>query len=170
MNRLSIPGAYPRGSERAEGQGPAVVTSDGGIPGREAGLLGAAAVPAPAISNVFTYFVRWARFAGYVGLLAIIVVSLVPGEWRPSIGWAKALEHGIAYSIVAAFLTLAGRARWPQILLLVALAGRSRSAKPGSRAATPIRSISSVARPERCSALGSPRLFSPGCLAFAAGA
>jgi VanZ family protein len=29
----------------------------------------------------------------------------------------------MAYSIVAALLTLAGRARWPQILLLTALAG-----------------------------------------------
>jgi leader peptidase (prepilin peptidase)/N-methyltransferase len=129
INRLSIPGAYPRGSERAEGQGPAVVTSEGGILRREAALLGAAVIPAAAISapaiasNVFIDFIRWARFAGYLGLLAIVVVSLVPGEWRPSIGLAKAIEHAIAYSIVAAFLTLAGRARWPQILLLVAMAG-----------------------------------------------
>lgn len=62
------------------------------------------------------------RFASYAGLLAIVILSLVPGEWWPSIGLAKALEHAIAYSIVAALLALA-RARWPQILTLVALAG-----------------------------------------------
>jgi leader peptidase (prepilin peptidase) / N-methyltransferase len=58
-----------------------------------------------------------------VGLPAIVILSLVPGGWRPSIGLAKPVEHAIAYSIVAALLTLAARARWPQILLLVALAG-----------------------------------------------
>jgi leader peptidase (prepilin peptidase)/N-methyltransferase len=90
-------------------------------------LLGAAVIPAaisapPIPSNFFSYLIRLARFAGYLGVLAIVVLSLVPGEWRPSIGLAKAIEHAIAYAIVAAFLTLAGRARWPQILLLVALA------------------------------------------------
>jgi leader peptidase (prepilin peptidase)/N-methyltransferase len=129
MNRLNIPGAFPRGSERAEGQGPAVVISEGGIPGGKAVLPGAAVIPAaisappPIPSNVLTRFAGLARFAGYAGLLAIVILSLVPGEWRPSIGLAKALEHAIAYAVVAAFLTLAGRARWSQILLLVALAG-----------------------------------------------
>ncbi len=63
-----------------------------------------------------------ARFAICAGLLAIVILSLLPGEWGPSIGLAKALEHAIAYSVVAALLTLA-RARWPLIFLLVALAG-----------------------------------------------
>jgi leader peptidase (prepilin peptidase) / N-methyltransferase len=127
MNRLNIPGAFSRGSERAEGQG--VVTSEDGVPGGQAILPGAAVIPAaisappPVPSNVFICFAALARFAGYAGLLAIVVLSLVPGEWRLSIGLAKALEHAIAYAVVAAFLTLAGRARWPQILLLVALAG-----------------------------------------------
>lgn len=129
MNRLNIPDVYPQGSERAGRQGLGTVTSEGGIASREAGLPGSAVVsgaisaPPSVPSNVFAHFIRLARFAGYGGLLAIVIVSLVPGEWRPSIGLAKAFEHAIAYSIVAAFLTLASRARWPHILLLVALAG-----------------------------------------------
>jgi leader peptidase (prepilin peptidase)/N-methyltransferase len=129
MKKLGIPGADPRGSERVEGQAPAVVTSEGGNSGRDAALLAAAVIPAgaisasPIVSNVRTYFMGLARFAGYVGLPAIVILSLVPGGWRPSIGLAKPVEHAIAYSIVAALLTLAARARWPQILLLVALAG-----------------------------------------------
>jgi leader peptidase (prepilin peptidase)/N-methyltransferase len=127
MNRLGIPGAYPQGSERADGQGP--VTSGEGIPAREAALPAAAVLPAQAVSappiasNIVVPVIRLARFAGYMGLLAIVILSLVPGQWRPSLGLAKALEHAIAYAIVAAFLTLLARARWPQILLLVALAG-----------------------------------------------
>ena len=111
------------------GQPPAVVTPEGGIHGREAASLAATVIPAVAIStppmasNVSSYFIRVARFAGYAGLLAIVILSLVPGQWRPSIGLAKGFEHVIAYAIAAAFLTLSGRARWPQILMLVVLAG-----------------------------------------------
>jgi hypothetical protein len=115
---LSVPGAHRRGGKPAEGQGPAVVTSGGGIPGREAASPGAA-IPA----NVLAGFFRLARFAGYVGVLAIIVLSLVPGQWRPSTGLPKALEHGLAYWIAAGVLMMAGRARWPQMLLLIVLAG-----------------------------------------------
>src|SRR5580692_2449589 len=84
-DQLSIPGAYPRGSEEAVGQQPAVVTAEGGIHGREAALLAATVIPALAIStppmasNVSIYFIRLARFAGYAGLLAIVILSLVPG-------------------------------------------------------------------------------------------
>jgi leader peptidase (prepilin peptidase)/N-methyltransferase len=61
--------------------------------------------------------------AGYLGVIAIVVFSLVPGEWRPSIGLAKPLEHVVAYVIVGAVLAAANRAGWPQILLLIGLAG-----------------------------------------------
>jgi leader peptidase (prepilin peptidase) / N-methyltransferase len=127
MNRSSIPGAYPRGSERAGGSAPAAAASEGGIPARAAALPGGAVIPAavsvPLPVPSHACFVRLTRFAGYAGVLAIVVLSLVPGQWRPSIGLAKAFEHAIAYSIVAAVLALAGGARRPQILLLVALAG-----------------------------------------------
>jgi len=65
---------------------------------------------------------RPVRLAGYAGVLAIIALSLVPGQYRPSTGLAKELEHGIAYGLVAAVLTVAGVARWPRILVLIALA------------------------------------------------
>jgi leader peptidase (prepilin peptidase)/N-methyltransferase len=55
-------------------------------------------------------------------VVAIVAASLAPVEWRPSAGLAKELEHGIAYFIVATVLTIAGLARWPQILVMVALA------------------------------------------------
>lgn len=62
------------------------------------------------------------RLASHAGMLAIIVLSLVPAEWRPSTGLAKELDHGIAYCIAAALLAIAGLARWPGILGVVPLA------------------------------------------------
>jgi leader peptidase (prepilin peptidase) / N-methyltransferase len=83
----------------------------------------AAEVVLPAsLANVFGPF-GLPRIVGYLGVVAIIVLSLVPGDWRPSIGLAKALEHLIAYFAVAAILTAAGRAGWAQIAGLVLLAG-----------------------------------------------
>src|SRR5262249_47046016 len=58
-----------------------------------------------------------------VVVLTIVGLSLAPGDWRPSIGLAKALEHLVAYFIAAAVLTTACRARWPQIAGLIVLAG-----------------------------------------------
>ena len=55
-------------------------------------------------------------------MFAIVALSLVPGEWRPSTGLAKELEHGTAYFIVAVVLTIAGLAPWPRILAIVVLA------------------------------------------------
>jgi leader peptidase (prepilin peptidase)/N-methyltransferase len=63
------------------------------------------------------------RIAGCLGVVAIVALSLVPGDWRPSIGLAKALEHLVAYFVVAAVLTAGFRAGWPQIAGLVVLAG-----------------------------------------------
>jgi leader peptidase (prepilin peptidase)/N-methyltransferase len=79
-------------------------------------LLGAAS------PDGYAPFARPVRFAACVGLLAIVTLSLVPVEWRPSTGLAKELEHGIAYWIVAVVLTMAGLARWPGILAIVVLA------------------------------------------------
>jgi leader peptidase (prepilin peptidase)/N-methyltransferase len=85
-----------------------------GISGQKADIPGAAIA-----SGNFTHRVR---LAGCIGVIAIIVVSLVPIDWRPSTGLAKEWEHGIAYWIVAAVLTIAGVARWPRILAMPALA------------------------------------------------
>ena len=65
---------------------------------------------------------RSLHLAGYVGVLAIVAVSLVPAEWRPSTGLAKELEHGIAYFMAAVVLTIAGLVRWPRIFVIVVLA------------------------------------------------
>jgi leader peptidase (prepilin peptidase)/N-methyltransferase len=67
--------------------------------------------------------VRPARIAAGLGLVAIVVLSLVPGGWRPSTGNPKAIEHFIAYTLVAAVVTMACRARWRHILLMIVLAG-----------------------------------------------
>ncbi len=89
---------------------------------QEARSIVVTSVPSAGIQTGFARLVRPLRFAGFVGLLAIIALSLVPAEWRPSTGLAKELEHGIAYCLVAVVLTLAGLARWPQILSIVVLA------------------------------------------------
>jgi leader peptidase (prepilin peptidase)/N-methyltransferase len=60
--------------------------------------------------------------AAYLGLLAIVVVSVVPGAWRPSTGFGKLLEHAAAYAVVGAVLAAASRDGWRQILLLIGLA------------------------------------------------
>lgn len=69
------------------------------------------------------WFLRAPRIAGYLGVVAIVALSLMPGDWRPSIGIAKALEHFMAYFVVAAILTTGCRAGWPQIAGFVVLAG-----------------------------------------------
>jgi leader peptidase (prepilin peptidase)/N-methyltransferase len=60
---------------------------------------------------------------------AIVALSLVPGDWRPSIGLAKGYEHFLAYFVVAAVLTTALRAGWPHIAALVVLAGMLEAAQ-----------------------------------------
>lgn len=89
---------------------------------RPEGMLPRVAISGRATSGSFARFAHPVRLAGYLGVLAIVVASLVPVEWRPSIGLAKEVEHGIAYCLVAAVLTMAGVARWPSILAVVVLA------------------------------------------------
>lgn len=63
------------------------------------------------------------RIVGTLVVGMIVVLSLVPGDWRPSVGLAKALEHFTAYFVVAAVLTTAFRCGWLHIGGLVVLAG-----------------------------------------------
>lgn len=81
-------------------------------------LLGEADLP-----DTFAWIVRLARIAACLGVIAIIIVSLVPGELRPSIGIANAMEHVIAYLVVGALLMVSRRAHWRSILGLIVLAG-----------------------------------------------
>ena len=99
-----------------EGTSPAVMMSERGTSGQDAGLAGTR------FPDGFARFAGSIRLAGCAGVLAIVALSLVPVEWRPTIGLAKEIEHGIAYCLVAVVLTLAGLARWPRILVIVVLA------------------------------------------------
>jgi VanZ family protein len=44
------------------------------------------------------------RWLGYIGVVCIVVLSLVPGADRPSTGAANVYEHFVAYGVVAALL------------------------------------------------------------------
>jgi len=103
-------------ASRTEGTRPCVAISGHVTSGLDAD------VSAARTSRNLARFFDPIRLAGYLGVLAIVVASLVPAEWRPSIGLAKEVEHGIAYCLVAAVLTIAGVARWPGILAIVVLA------------------------------------------------
>lgn len=99
-----------------QGTKPAIIMSDSVASGRRSNWWRAAS------ADHLAQYAHPIRIAGCVGVAAIVAVSLVPVEWRPSAGLAKELEHGIAYFIVATVLTIAGLARWPHILVMVALA------------------------------------------------
>src|SRR3974390_2290705 len=104
-------------ARRAEGTPPRVgMLSGPATSGPNADVSGAGR------SRSFVRFALAECLAGYLGVLAIVVASLVPVEWRPSIGLAKEVEHGIAYCLVAAVLTITRVARRPWILALVVLA------------------------------------------------
>ena len=111
--RLSIRGSH---TECANGVEPDVAAS-----AAESGRRTALRAEAP--GDMSSPFFRLTRIASFFGLAAIVVLSLVPGEWRFSTGLAKAFEHGIAYCMVAALLTMASRGGlWP-IPVLIGLAG-----------------------------------------------
>jgi hypothetical protein len=74
-------------------------------------------------ANTLIWGARWVGIAGYLGVTAIVVLSLVPGEWRPSLGLAKAIEHAIAYAIVGFLVTTPGHAKWRPVVILIVLAG-----------------------------------------------
>jgi VanZ family protein len=47
-----------------------------------------------------------ARVGGYLGLVAIAVLSLVPGSSRPHTGWGGTIDHVVAYAFVSAAFAL----------------------------------------------------------------
>lgn len=64
--------------------------------------------------------------AGVVGILAILVLSLVPGDLRPHVVASDHLEHVLSYFLVmSAFGLLAGSIRLPlaAAVLLASVAG-----------------------------------------------
>jgi VanZ family protein len=72
-----------------------------------------------------TFLFTIARAAGFFGVLAIIVLSLVPGTYRPHTGLPKA-EHFIAYYSTAFAFALGFRSRASRVVIahgLTLLAG-----------------------------------------------
>jgi VanZ family protein len=54
----------------------------------------------------YRYYQVLARFFAWVGILAIIILSLVPAEDRPLTGFGPPLEHFAAFSLVAAVFAI----------------------------------------------------------------
>lgn len=71
-------------------------------------------------------FHTFSRVAGFCGILAIVVLSLVPGSYRPHSGLPGETEHFIAYCVTALAFALGYRSRvsWLVVALgLTLLAG-----------------------------------------------
>ena len=62
------------------------------------------------------------RFAGWIAFFAVVVLSLVPGTYRPHTGMPGPLEHVSAYAMTSCVLALGygSRAR-VKVLLVLAL-------------------------------------------------
>jgi VanZ family protein len=56
-----------------------------------------------------TFLIIIARASGFLGVLAIIVLSLVPGSYRPHTGLPNEAEHFIAYCLTALALAFGFR-------------------------------------------------------------
>jgi VanZ family protein len=61
------------------------------------------------------------RAAGFFGVLAIIVLSLVPGTYRPHTGLPGEAEHFIAYCSTASALALGFRSRASRVAIALGL-------------------------------------------------
>jgi VanZ family protein len=60
-----------------------------------------------------------ARLVGLLAVLAIAILSLVPGDMRPQTGMPKQLEHIVAYLLTAAVLAFGyGKRRYPIFIIL----------------------------------------------------
>jgi VanZ family protein len=66
-------------------------------------------------------FLTIARAAGFFGVLAIIVLSLVPGTYRPHTGLPGVAEHFIAYCSTAFAFALGFRSSASRIVIALVL-------------------------------------------------
>jgi hypothetical protein len=66
-------------------------------------------------------FLNIARAAGFFGVLAIIVLSLVPGTYRPHTGLPGVAEHFIAYCSTAFAFALGFRSSASRVVIALAL-------------------------------------------------
>ncbi|HUB63983.1 MAG TPA: VanZ family protein [Methylocella sp.] len=69
-----------------------------------------------------TRLVGLARAAGFLGVLGIIVLSLVPGAVRPHTGLPGAVEHFLAYALTASALSFGFRPLAYRIVFAAGLA------------------------------------------------
>jgi len=91
----------------------------------EAGLYGAGgALAAALLAEFFIRAWRWrtplktVKIAGGLAVIALAVLSLVPGELRPHTGFGNSLEHLAAYAIAGGLLTLGYKRNQPFIVIL----------------------------------------------------
>jgi hypothetical protein len=66
-------------------------------------------------------FLTIARAAGFFGVLAIIVLSLVPGTYRPHTGLPGVAEHFIAYCLTAFAFALGFRSSASRVVIALVL-------------------------------------------------
>ena len=73
--------------------------------------------------GVFAMIMRLLQIAGVVGICLIIVLSLVPGSYRPHTGAPGNLEHFVAYALTALVLAWGWRspAQWVGIIITLFL-------------------------------------------------
>ena len=69
----------------------------------------------------FMTFLTIARAAGFFGVLAIIVLSLVPGTYRPHTGLPGVAEHFIAYCSTAFAFALGFRSSASRVVIALGL-------------------------------------------------
>ena len=80
--------------------------------------IGFARTPAPRLT-------RLAHIAGWAGIAAITILSLVPGSDRPHSGFPGQVEHFAAYACTGLALSLAYLGLWERLAFWLGLAAAS---------------------------------------------
>jgi hypothetical protein len=62
--------------------------------------------------------IRLSQLAGITGVCLIVVLSLIPGSYRPHTGAPEGFEHFFAYGLTAVALALGWRS-WAQSVLII---------------------------------------------------
>jgi hypothetical protein len=73
------------------------------------------------MSGLLTYYKLIARICSWVGIVAIVILSVVPAEDRPVTGSGQTLEHSGAFALVALAFAIGYRLSLARLLLLAFL-------------------------------------------------
>ena len=73
------------------------------------------------MSGLLGYYKLFARICAWIGIVAIIVISVVPAEDRPVTGSGQTLEHSAAFALVALAFSIGYRLSLGRLLLLALL-------------------------------------------------